>query len=750
MTYKLVATPGDLARALQPIYRGEVGGFAAFDTETNEVLDERFTPWATETRIAGFSISYDWEVNGEPYDFYVPLRHVPYDWRRRMDLLAKVDDGAWVRRLIEDEGVTPEGTWREGWDPNLPADYCFDSLAKTFALGDVEWGAHNWNFDAAMLAAEGIEVPWERIFCTKVASVFTDPRPLDRYDEDEKRYFHGGHSLKHLGEVWLGIKPAEKDLLDEARDVLGAKGGMLNDWSMLPLRTIVGPYAAQDTRLVIELRRHILKRPAYQDEKVRELIRKHNLEIRLANAMERRGVGVNKQAALDAEKESATHVGELLKRANDLSGLALPINNPKQLADTLYSALALPLYRDIRNTRQATLKQVRQRLARDPGGTTKAGLAHDDAISLLDAIMEYRKAEKELTSFYRPLTYFGDTGRVHTILRPLQAKTTRYSASKPNVQQMPRKGDVRTLFIPQEGHVFLLFDYSQQELRVGAHYASAIPESFEWRFTWRCTLAKRGDCKGKKPHGPKDDLDACKKVTHYGYRDMWSRQRGPMGLVDGFMSGDRDFDPHQTMIDTCASRGIEIDRGTAKAGNFSMLYGAGPYKVSEILDCTLDFAKELHKTFWEHAYPELGRVKDFIDERLRRAGPRLTWSHEDFIRTLHGGRIHLDDGYYGLNYVVQRSCREILLNAILDTADYLEANRVPYVQILPVHDELILEAPADQVDESVVRDIAHAMVTAGEASLIPMVVEPGIAEVSWGEKSDLPVSWGYNGVLDGA
>jgi DNA polymerase I-like protein with 3'-5' exonuclease and polymerase domains len=498
----------------------------------------------------------------------------------------------------------------------------------------------------------------------------------------------------------------------------------------------------------MELRKHILKRDAYQDPRVQELIRKHTWEIRRANDMERRGIGIDQEGAKREAAAAEDKVGVLLKQANDIAGVALPINNGDELANILYGTLGLPQYRDLRNTRKATLKQVRQRLAKDPGGSTSAGMLHMNAMELLDLIVDYRKAEKELTSFYRPLTYFGDEGRIHTILRPLQAKTTRYSASKPNMQQMPRKGEVRKLFRPKPGHVFLLFDYSQQELRVGAHYAQAIPEAFEWRFTWRCTLAKRGDCKGKAPHGPKDDIAACKKVTHFGFRNMWSRQKGSMGLVDGFLSGDRDFDPHQTMIDTCAGRGIEIDRGTAKAGNFSMLYGAGPYKVSEILDCALDFAKDLHKTFWEHAYPELGRVKDFIDERLRRAGPRLTWSHEDFIRTLHGGRIHLDDGYYGLNYIIQRSCREILLNAILDTATYLEAAKVPYVQILPVHDELILEAPEDEVDENVVRSIARIMVEAGALSAIPMVVEPAIAEVSWGEKSALPLSWGFNGVTD--
>lgn len=748
MSYHLITSPDELAAALAPIRGGDVP-VAGFDVETNEVVDDRFTPWATETRIAGFSVSYDDPVLGE-VDIYCPIRHVPYDWRRRRDLLAKVDEGAWVRRLEEDEGVGPDG-WLPGQDPNVAEGPCLEQLAEVLAMQEVLWGAHGWRFDASMLLAEGIEPPWGHLFDTHVDSVFTDPRPLDRWIDgppgEKGRWFHTGHALKQLGETWLGVPPTEKDLLDVAREVLRC-----NDWSMLPLRTIVGPYAGKDTRLVLGLRMHVLGRPAYQDEKVRTLIDKHTREIRLAIEMERYGIGVDQESAKAEAARAETETGEILRQANELAGVALPITNGEELANTLYGRLGLPLYRDNRNTRKATLKQVRQRLMRDPDGylAGPTQMLKADAARMLDLILDYRRAEKELTSFFRPLTYFGDTGRVHTILRPLQAKTTRYSASKPNVQQMPRKGEVRKLFRPKEGHVFLLFDYGQQELRVAAHYARSIPKAFEWRFTWRCTLAKRGDCKGKPPHGPKDDLAACKKVVHAGWRNNWSRAPGHMGLVEGFLTGDRSFDPHQAMVETCKAKGAEVDRNDGKTANFALLYGAGPYKLSETLDVAQEFGKQLHEIFWQHAYPELGRVKDFIDERLRRAGPQLPWSHQEFIRTLHGGRIHLDDGYYGLNYIVQRSCREILLNAILDTAAYLEEAQIPYRQVMPVHDELILEAPADSVDETVVRNIARIMVEAGDASAIPMIVDPGIAEISWGEKSDLPTTWGFNGILDRA
>ncbi len=545
--------------------------------------------------------------------------------------------------------------------------------------------------------------------------------------------------------MWLGIDPDEKDLLDAAREALKT-----DDFSMLPLRTILAPYAAKDTRLVLALREHQLKRDAYQDERVQELIRKSTAEIKLAVRMEQRGIGVDHDECVRKVEEAETLVAEAVQKANLLAGRILPLGDGKALARTIYQDLGLPIYRGLDNTRKATLKQVKQRLKALPEDEPlSSGLSPAHAIELVDAIIEYRRVEKELTSFYRPLTYFGAEGRIHTILRTLQAKTTRYSASKPNVQQMPKTGDVRKLFRPKDGHVFLMFDYAGVELRLAAHYAQALPEAFEYRFSWNCTLAKRGDCKGKAPHGPKDDIEACKKVKHVGWRNTWSRTPGRMQLVEGFMSGERAFDPHQLMVDACHAKGhTHVTRQMGKHANFALIYGAYAYKLAETLDVSHEFAMDLYTTFWETAYPELGRVKAFIDERLRNVGPHLPWSHQQFLRTLHGGHIYLDDGYYGFNYIVQRSCREILLNAILDTNEYTLKADAPYELILPVHDELIFECPADSVDEDVIRGLARTMVEAGSACAIPMIVDPSIAEVSWGETSDLPTSWGFNGVTD--
>ncbi len=766
----LITDQKGLEDALEPILAGRVER-AAFDTETTLVGDGGFTPYGTDTRIAGFSVSFDHQ--GQEVDLYAAVRHQPYDWRRSAEAMAK--DAAhngrdWVKRLGLEEGVEPAAAdgmtfgWQDGWDPNLEL---FAVQALWQRLMDVEgvtWYAHNWPFDARMLDVEGITLPWDRMECTQALSVFTDPRPLDLWDDTLKDgrggFVHGGHALKHLGETWLNTPAEAQALLEEAKAAMGPGSAKLQDYSMLPLRTVLAPYACMDTRLVMRLADCCEAREAYCDPEVKALLDAHRAEREHCVAMERRGLPVDQELCKVRAKEKEAEVASLVARANGLAGIVLNLGHGETLAGQLYDELGFPTHQvggtAIRNTMEATLKHVRTRIVTDDG--PKA----EDHAHLVDTILQYRKADKELTTFYRPLVYFGDTGRVHTVLSPLGARTTRYASEKPNAMQMskPRKGatpeetranqvaSVRHVFKPGEGFCLVLPDYNGQEMRVAAHYTMAIPELFGYRFTWTCTMGKRGSCKGRTPHGPKGDIAACRKFIHTGYRENYSRRPQMMGLADGFMQQGTSFDPHASMVKFCQLNDVDVDRDDAKNVDFAILYGAGIKKLMDMLNCTWEQARKVFDIFWQEAYPELERVKLFIGERLRRTGPRSLYSHQQYVRSIYGGRIHLDDSYKGPNYVVQRSCREMLLHAILFVQAYLEAEKAAHVYqlVLPVHDELIFHVPTDQLDQRIVQGICQRMVEAGKPSLVPMVVEPKVAYESWAVKESLPEGWGCDGM----
>ena len=728
----LIKTVDELVRTLEPVLRGDVG-VAGFDTETTEVPDDRFTPYGTDVRMAGFSMSWDLEVQEGgaggllPIDFYAAVRHQPYDWRRPYRLIP----APWNVRLTEAEGVALDGTWLPGWDPNLPLDEVRDVIKLAFAVRGVRWIAHNWPFDAKIVLVDGIPLP-DDMEDTQIDSVLTDERPLDEWDEEKNRFTHQGHSLKLLGELYLGRDPVEKTLLDEARKVLEC-----NSWAHLPLRTIVAPYAWQDTRLCVELAAQMRTRPLWSDEAIQEAIREHHAEMRHQIAMEGRGIKIDVDECRERARVREQRLPEIQARVAELPlepRLTLNLASPTEVAAQLYGPLAFPKYRGKEDTEKATLKQVR---ALVKGGAPTA-LDQENALVLIDLILEFRKVQKQLTAFYRPLVEFADgENTIYTVLNALRAVTTRFSASKPNVQQMekPKKGkerdSVRYVFKPRDGHVFITPDYSQQELRVAGHFALAVPKDFSYLFTWNCTLKKRGDCKGDGPHGD--------GVVHTGRRGLAiATAPDHMALVEGFMSGDRAFDPHQIMADEAG-----VDRDTGKTADFALIYGAFIYKLAETLDCTYDEAKRIYETFWQKAFPELNHVKMFISERLRQAGTPSFYSHQKSIRTLHGGRIHLSGAHKGLNYLVQRSCREILRKAIIGVGDVIKDT--PYRMIFPVHDQLIIEAPADSLDQGLVQSISRAMVEAGSASKVPMVVEGTVCRKNWAEQEKLP-GYGWCGV----
>lgn len=753
-THILVESLDQLRDLLEPIRAGRVD-LAGIDTETTEITHGRFTPWGTSSRIAGASISYD--VDGREVDLYVPVRHVPYDWRREARLVrgdGKHDGPEWERRLLVVELVQPEdspeveagkrGAWRPGADPNMDLGGSLELFQEALSAGGTRWIAHNWPFDAKMLEADGLELPWDRMEDTQALSVFTDERPLDAWDEDEGQFVHQGHALKHLGETFLGVPSDAQALLKQAQAAMGPGSEKLMDYSMLPLRSAIAPYACMDTRLVLGLFRVMQLRDAAKDSKVTALYRKHLREVRVSTRMERRGVRVRVDEVPRAVQAQEDAVKRLRLRCTELADRdALPLDHGPSLADVLYSQLGLPDYWGKHDTRKASLKQVRQRLA--AGQAEPSGITTERAVQLLDGILDYRRENKLLTAFYRPLGLFTDDGLVHTVLQPLAARTTRFSASAPNMQQAPKpkKGredeSPRRLFVPRDGHSFLFLDYSQIELRLAAHYSMRIPGAFEYLFSWRCTLHKRGDCKGKERCAATPD----EKVIHYGWRKNVSR-RSSSFLYDGFMSGDLAFDPHQRMADVSGK-----GRDESKNANFALLYGAFPKKLAETLDVPMTESKRLFDLFWKQAYPELGHLRSFVDERMRKGGKATPWCGQDYLTTLHGARIYLESGYKGLNYLIQRSAREVLLNAILAVDDYLAGERVPYHMLLPVHDELILEAPTDSLDRGVVQSIARTMVDAGAESMVPMVVQPEVAEEDWAHKSELD-GWGWNGVLNEA
>jgi DNA polymerase I-like protein with 3'-5' exonuclease and polymerase domains len=227
------------------------------------------------------------------------------------------------------------------------------------------------------------------------------------------------------------------------------------------------------------------------------------------------------------------------------------------------------------------------------------------------------------------------SGRVHPVLHPMGASTTaRMSSTGPNFQNFSKKDPrMRGLFLPEPGHVLVTIDFEQVELRVVA------------------ALAREEK------------------------------------MIDTILAGG---DLHQLTVDELAAAGVTITRDTAKIVNFLIVYGGSGKALHEQTGIPLTEAQGIVTT-WRERYPAITALAKYLGLETQA------------IRTVSGRRlpvtVNRKNGdlrtYASINYLVQSSARELLVDAWLsfDAAGYGAC--VWY----PIHDELVLQVPEGQVEE---------------------------------------------------
>ena len=269
-------------------------------------------------------------------------------------------------------------------------------------------------------------------------------------------------------------------------------------------------------------------------------------------------------------------------------------------------------------------------------------------------MIEYRELTKLKSTYIDALPrLLGDDGRLHTTFNQTVAATGRLSSSNPNLQNIPVRTElgrrIRAAFVPAaKGDVMVAADYSQIELRVLAHLS------------------------------------------------------GDPGLVEAFTSG-RDFH-----TETAARVfGLERDavdsehRRRAKAVNFGIVYGISAHGLSESLQIGRAEAQEMIDRYFA-AYPG---VRSFLDETVAEA------HRTGYAVTLYGRRRHIPElrsGNYNLrsfgertamNHPMQGTAADIMKLAMIDVDGALREAGLRTRLVLQVHDELVFEAPADEVDD---------------------------------------------------
>ena len=296
---------------------------------------------------------------------------------------------------------------------------------------------------------------------------------------------------------------------------------------------------------------------------------------------------------------------------------------------------------------------------------------------LPEVVLEYRHLAKLKSTYVDALpTYMNHhTGRIHTSLNQTITSTGRLSSTSPNFQNIPIRTDtgrqLRKAFIPQKKDwVILSADYSQVELRIMAHY-SKEPELIQ---------------------AFKDDTDIHSRTA---------------ALVNEIHVSD--VTPEQ--------------RRSAKVVNFGIMYGAGPYRMSQELGITMEESRKLIDHYF-NTYPGIRRYMDdtiknarkngYVEtlyKRRRRTG-NLSASNKNLVQAEERAAI---------NMPIQGTAADLIKIAMINIHKRINNTNFKSKMILQVHDELLFECPETEVHE-LGKIVQHEMETAISVS-VPLKVD---------------------------
>ncbi|HEY2493345.1 MAG TPA: DNA polymerase I [Paenibacillus sp.] len=368
----------------------------------------------------------------------------------------------------------------------------------------------------------------------------------------------------------------------------------------------------------------------------------HDLEMPLSRIladMEKQGIAVHTEELQQLGKEFEEQIKGLTEQIYSIAGIEFNLNSPKQLGEILFVKLGLPVIKKTK-TGYSTDAEVLEKLA-----------PYHDIVQL---ILKYRTLAKLQSTYVEGLLkeISPETGKVHTYYRQTIAATGRLSSQFPNLQNIPIRLEegrkIRKVFVPSEpGWSILAADYSQIELRVLAHIS--------------------------------DD------------------ER----LKDAFI---HDMDIHtKTAMDVFGVKAEEVGadmRRSAKAVNFGIVYGISDYGLSQNLNIP---RKEAAK-FIEQYFEVFQGVRKYMDDIVKVA------KNDGYVTTLLGRRRYLPEinasnfnirsfaERTAMNTPIQGTAADIIKLAMVHMDQALADRALKSRMLLQVHDELVFEVPADELE----------------------------------------------------
>lgn len=369
----------------------------------------------------------------------------------------------------------------------------------------------------------------------------------------------------------------------------------------------------------------------------------YNVELPLVQvlaSMEYYGFKMDTEELKKLGKEYEEEITSLTNNIYELAGMEFNINSPKQLGDILFDKLSLPVIKKTK-TGYSTDAEVLDKLI--------------DQHPIIEKVLRYRQIVKLKSTYIDGLLNLinPETARVHSSFNQTITTTGRISSTEPNLQNIPIRTDdgrkIRKAFIAENSEYILVdSDYSQIELRVLAHI-SKDPKMME---------------------------------AFVNNEDIHTKTASEVFYV-----------PKEEVT--------SIMRGRAKAVNFGIVYGISDYGLSRDLNISRKEAKEyidnylknykLVKEYMENIVKE-GKDNGYVETILHRRRYIPELQAKNFNIKSFGERI-------AMNTPIQGSAADIIKMAMVNVYNELKKRNLKSRLILQIHDELIIEAKKDEVEE---------------------------------------------------
>ncbi|MGX7420122.1 DNA polymerase I [Carnobacterium gallinarum] len=393
------------------------------------------------------------------------------------------------------------------------------------------------------------------------------------------------------------------------------------------------------------------------------------LSIVLSN-MEMTGIKLDSSRLRIMRDEFAIRLTEIENRIYEEAGETFNINSPKQLGVILFEKMQLPVIKKTKTGYSTAVDVLEQLRAQAP---------------IVEDILQYRQIAKIQSTYVEGLLKVVNpsTGKVHTRYVQTLTQTGRLSSVDPNLQNIPIRLEegrkIRQAFVPShEGWKMFASDYSQIELRVLADISD--------------------DQHLKEAFLEGQDIHSSTAMRVFGIKDAAD--------VTGNM------------------------RRQAKAVNFGIVYGISDYGLSQNLGITRKEAQTFIDTYFEK-YPGVKQyMSDIVREAKDKGYVETLFHRRRFLKDINSRNFNLRSfaERTAMNTPIQGSAADIIKVAMIQMDERLKAENLQATMLLQVHDELIFEAPVEEIPilEKLVPEVMEAAVKLN----VPLKVDSNFGD-SW-------------------